>query len=241
MYIRRGCGKLLIVGVYVDDLIVTGNCEMEVTKFKKQMNNEFEMSDLGTLSYYLGIEVAQHEDGISLKQSAYARNILIKAGMDGCNPSQYPMEPKLELTKDEGATPVDPTEYRRIIGGLRYLTHTRPDISYAVGMASHFMERPTVQHLQVVKRILRYIKGTIDFGLVYKRGSGKDDVIGYSDSNHARDVNDRRSTGGMAFYLNENLITWASQKQRCVALLLVRQSLWLPPRPHVKGSGFTAY
>lgn len=80
------------------------------------------------------------------------------------------------------------------------------------------MERPTVQHLQAVKRILRYIKGTIDFGLVYKRGSGKDDVIGYSDSNHARDVNDRRSTGGMAFYLNENLITWASQKQRCVAL-----------------------
>lgn len=109
VYIRRGCRKLLIVGVYVDDLIVTGNCEMEVTKFKKQMNNEFEMSDLGTLSYYLGIEVAQHEDGISLKQSAYARNILIKAGMDGCNPSQYPMELKLELTKDEGGTPVDPT------------------------------------------------------------------------------------------------------------------------------------
>ncbi|KAI3510533.1 hypothetical protein L1887_17599 [Cichorium endivia] len=218
VYTKKKNDKLLIVGVYVDDLIVTGNCSDEVRFFKEQMKQEFEMSDLGSLSYYLGIEVSQREDGITLKQTAYAKNILEKAGMAECNSCKYPMEPKLELTKDEEGDPVNPTEYRSIIGGLRYLTHTRPDIVYAVGIVSRFMERPTVKHLQAVKHILRYIKGTVDYGLVYTRGSDEKDVTRYTDSDLARDVNDRRSTSGMAFYLNENLVTWASQKQRSVAL-----------------------
>lgn len=158
VYTRNKDGKLLIVGVYVDDLIVTGNCDAKINVFKKQMNKEFEMSDLGKLAYYFGIEVVQHEGGIMLKQAAYARNLLEKAGMADCNPSKYPMEPKLELRKDEQGDPVNPTEYRSIVGGLRYLTHTRPDIMYAVGFVSRFMERPTGQHLQAVKHILRYGK-----------------------------------------------------------------------------------
>ncbi|XP_023732693.2 secreted RxLR effector protein 161-like [Lactuca sativa] len=116
------------------------------------------------------------------------------------------MEPKLELTKDEEGDPVNPTKYRNIVGGLRYLTHTRPDISYAVGIVSRFMERPTVKHLQAVKHILRYIKGTIDYGLKYTRCNGEDIVTGYTDSDLARDVNDKRNTSGMAFYLNEDLV-----------------------------------
>lgn len=162
-----------MVGVYVDDLIVTGNCSNEVKLFKEQMQQEFEMSDLRSLSNYLGIEVGQQKDGITLKQIAYAKNILEKAGMVKCNSCKYPMEPKLELTKDEEGDLVNPTVYRSIIGGLRYLTHTRPDISYDVGIVSRFIERPTVKHRQAVKHILRYIKGTIDYGLKYTRGMEK--------------------------------------------------------------------
>ncbi|KAI3684116.1 hypothetical protein L6452_33335 [Arctium lappa] len=203
VYTRKESGNLLIVGIYVDDMIVTGNCDRNVKHFKEQMSREFEMSDLGLLSYYLGIEVSQHEDGISLKQTAYAKNVLLKAGMEDCNPSQFPMKHKEELTKDREGVLVDPTQYRSIIGGLRYLTHTRPDISYAVGIVSRFMEKPTLKHMQAVKRILRYVRGTVDYGLIYVKEHKGDAIIGYSDSNHARDAEDRRSTGGMAFYLNE--------------------------------------
>ncbi|XP_074373621.1 secreted RxLR effector protein 161-like [Apium graveolens] len=105
-----------------------------------------------------------------------------------------------------------------MIGGLRYLVNTRPNISYLVGIASRFMERPTVLHLNAMKRILRYVKGTLNYGLIYKKGHGDYLLAGYSDSDLAGNVDDRKSTRGMAFYLNESLITWVPQKQRCVAL-----------------------
>ena len=98
------------------------------------------------------------------------------------------------------------------------MVHTRPDIAFAVGIVSRFMERPTMLHLNAVKRILRYIQGTMELGLVYMKGTGNYILSGYSDSDLAGNVEDRRSTGGMAFYLDESLITWVSQKQRCVAL-----------------------
>lgn len=202
--------------VYVDDLIVTEGSEREVNNFKQQMNQEFEMSDLGMLSYYLGIEVAQSENGISLKQTGYAKGLLGKFGMEECNGAETPMEYKMELTKDEEGECVDPTEYRSVVGGLRYLCHTRPDLSYAVGIVSRFLEKPTKLHHQAVKRTLRYVKGTLNLGLFYARNTEKNEVIGFSDNNHARDL--KRSTGGMAFYLNDSLVTWNSQKQKCVAL-----------------------
>ncbi|GJU50602.1 zinc finger, CCHC-type containing protein [Tanacetum coccineum] len=191
VYTKKKDDDVLIIGVYVDDLIVTGSCHKSIQDFKRDMKAKFEMSDLGLLSYYLGIEVNQQETGITLKQEAYARSILTKTRMIKCNPSKRPMEHKLKLTKDGEGELINPTEYRSIVGGLRYLTHTRPDISFAVGVFSRFMEKPTEQHLQAVKGIL---------------------------SDLANDVNDRKSTGGMAFYVNGNLVTWASQKQRVVAL-----------------------
>ncbi|KAI3518152.1 hypothetical protein L1887_06594 [Cichorium endivia] len=218
VYTKKNGGNTLIVGVYVDDLLVTGSCPESVQMFKKDMNIKFEMSDLGLLTYYLGIEVNQHKDGISLKQEAYAKNLLVKTRMHECNPTRTPMEYKLKLRKDEEGELVNPTEYRSIVGALRYLTHTRPDITFAVGIVSRFMEKPTVNHLQAVKGILRYVKGTLEFGLKYSKGKKDVTLTGYSDSDLANDVNDRRSTGGMAYYVNENLISWASQKQRCVAL-----------------------
>lgn len=218
VYTKREGNEALIIGVYVDDLLITGTNISIIKKFKEQMSDHFEMSDLGKLSYYLGIEVEQGKGYIELKQTAYAKRILEKAGMSECNPTKYPMEPKVLITKDEGGKPVNSTQYKSMVGGLRYLVHTRPDIAYAVGIVSRFMERPTMMHQNAVKRILRYVKGTLNFGLVYTKNSGNNILTGYSDSDLAGHVDDRKSTGGMAFYLNESLITWVSQKQRCVAL-----------------------
>ena len=128
------------------------------------------------------------------------------------------MEPKIQMHKDAKGKSVNSTDFKSMVGGLRYLVHTRPDIAYAVGVVSRFMERPTVLHQNAVKRILRYVQGTLDYGLVYHKGRGNYLLSGFSDSDLAGNVDDRKSTGGMAFYLDESLITWVSQKQRCVAL-----------------------
>lgn len=138
--------------------------------------------------------------------------------MSQCNPCKFPMDPKERLTKDEAGKAVDATEFKSLVGGLRYLVHTRPDIAFAVGMVRRFIERPTTLHLLAAKRILRYVKGTLDYGLVYTRDAGNNELSEYSDSDHAGHLEDRKSTGGMVFYLNDSMITWVSHKQRCVAL-----------------------
>ncbi|KAG6512493.1 hypothetical protein ZIOFF_030614 [Zingiber officinale] len=215
----RGEGEAsILVGVYVDDLIVTGSSTGRINKFKQQMMTEFEMSDLGLLSYYLGIEVEQQKSRILLRQSTYAKKILSQFKMADCNATKHPMEPKTQLHKDLEGTLVDATEYRRVIGCLRYLLHTRPDLSYPVGMASRYMERPTTMHHKVVKQILRYLKGTIHFGLAYIKGPPEISIFGYSDSDLAGDLDGRKSTSGMAFYFNESLVSWNSQKHKTVAL-----------------------
>ncbi|XP_074378475.1 secreted RxLR effector protein 161-like [Apium graveolens] len=113
---------------------------------------------------------------------------------------------------------VDTTQFKSLVGGLRYLVHTRPDIAFSVGIVNRFMEKPTTVHLNAAKRILRYIKGTLNFGLVYSTSSGNNVLTGYSNSDLAGQIEDRKNTGSMVFYLNESLIKWVSQKQRCVAL-----------------------
>ncbi|KAG6491196.1 hypothetical protein ZIOFF_052532 [Zingiber officinale] len=168
--------------------------------------------------YTRGIEVEQQKSRILLRQSAYAKKILSQFQMADCNATKQPMEPKTQLHKDLEETPIDATEYRRVIGCLRYLLHTRPDLSYYVGMASRYMEKPTSMHHKVVKQILRYLKGTIYFGLAYTKGPQEISIFGYSDSDLAGDLDGRKSTSGMAFYFNESLVSWNSQKQKTVAL-----------------------
>ncbi|KAJ0982162.1 hypothetical protein J5N97_010417 [Dioscorea zingiberensis] len=220
VYKKEHHGLVLLVGVvYVDDLIVTGSAVCDIVKFKNQMKKLFSMSDLGLLSYYLGIEVKQTAHGVSLCQAGYATKILEQSGMKGCNPCQTPMENRLKLSKKSEGPAVDATMYRSIVGSLRYLVNTRPDIAYAVGIVSRFMESPTTQHLAAVKHILRYISGTLSFGCYYeKRGSMEPTLVGYCDSDLAGDVDDRRSTTGTVFFLGSSLITWLSQKQKIVAL-----------------------
>ncbi|XP_013679978.2 secreted RxLR effector protein 161-like [Brassica napus] len=181
------------------------------------MSKKFEMSDLGKLTYYLGIEVIQGADGIRIKQERYAQGILCDTKMEACNATQIPMEANLKISKAEDEREIDATEFRRIIGCLRYLLHTRPDLCYAVGVLSRYMHNPRDSHGQAIKHILRYVKGTTNYGLFFKR-DGSRSVVGYSDSSHNIDLGDGRSASGHAFYYGSSLITWTSQKQQTVAL-----------------------
>jgi hypothetical protein len=127
------------------------------------------------------------------------------------------MEPRLKLSKQSSAPSVDPIRYRSILGSLRYLVNSRPDLAYSVGYISRFMEAPTTEHLAAVKRVLRYVAGTLQFGCCYQRKK-EVQLVGYSDSDLAGDVDTRKSTTGVIFFLGGNVITWHSQKQRVVAL-----------------------
>jgi hypothetical protein len=164
LYWRGDAGNFLLVGVYVDDLVITSSNSSKIDEFKRQMSSLFQMSDLGLLSYYLGIEVKQGEGEITLCQASYAKKVLEQAGMGGCNPCQTSMENRLKLGKDDAGDVVDATKYRSVIGSLRYLVNTRPDIAHAVGITSWFMETPRARHWSVVKQILRYVQGTINYG-----------------------------------------------------------------------------
>jgi hypothetical protein len=217
VYLRGHGERRLIVGVYVDDLVITGGNQQDIYKFKQEMKSTFQMSDLGLSKYYLGLEVMQSKEGITVCQRAYATKILDVAGLSDCKPSETPMEPRLKLSKTSAAPAVNPTQYRSIVGSLRYLVNSRPDIAFAVGYVSRFMEAPTAEHLTAVKRILRYISGTLHFGCFYQKGR-EAKLVGYSDSDLAGDIDTRKTTSGILFFLGNNVITWQSQKQKVVAL-----------------------
>ena len=217
LYIKFKDGDVLIVCLYVDDLIFTGNNPSFFEEFKKAMAKEFEMTDIGLMAYYLGIEVKQNEDGIFISQESYAREILKKFKLDDCNPISTPVECGVKLSKHDEAEKVDPTLFKSLVGSLRYLTCTRPDILYAVGLVSRYMENPITTHFKAAKRILRYIKGTIDFGLFYSI-SNDFKLVGYSDSDWGGDTDDRKSTSGFAFFMGNTAFTWMSRKQPIVTL-----------------------
>lgn len=220
LYRSRGKDHVLLIAVYVDDLLVTGTSYQAIQEFKARMSDTFEMSDLGRLNYYLGIEVVQNENGITLKQERYAKKILSEAKMEDCNAIHAPMDPGLRLSKGEGEENIDETEYRRNIGCLRYLLHTRPDLSYSVGVLSRYMQQPKVSHGLALKQVLRYLQGTLGYGLVYSRAEEArcSKLVGYSDSSHAVDEDDGRSTGGHVFYFDDSPVTWCSHKLETVAL-----------------------
>ncbi|GJU43349.1 ribonuclease H-like domain, reverse transcriptase, RNA-dependent DNA polymerase [Tanacetum coccineum] len=217
IYTRTERDSILLVGVYVDDLIITGTPKKEIDKFKDQMKEIFEMSDLGLLAYYLGIEVTQSGGDISIKQSAYARKILKEAGMLESNETLIPMDPGTRLTKTTEGTMVNSTDYRSLIGCLRYLLHTRPDLSYSVGLLSRFMQEPKEQHMKAIKQVLRYVKGTKDYGITYKHNGGNR-IHGYSDSSYGVNTQEGKGTTGIIFYYGESPISWSTQKQATVAL-----------------------
>jgi hypothetical protein len=199
-------GNLLIISLYVDDLIYTGNDELMISEFKNSMKHEFDMTDLGKMRCFLGLEVLQKSTGVFINQKKYASEVLQRFGMDRSNSVHNPIVPGCKLVKDKGGVKVDKTHFKQMVGSLMYLTATRPD-----------MENPTEFHLQVAKRVLRYLKGTLDFGIFYKKG-GNNDLVAYTDSDYAGDLGDRKSTSGYVFLLSSGTISWLSKKQPVVSL-----------------------
>ena len=208
----------VLVGIYLDDLIITGPSGNQISKFKEEMKDKFEMTDLGLLSSYLGMEVRQSSVNIFLSQRAYTNHILKVFKMNDCNTIKTPMEVHLKLQREAEGKPMNSTNFKSLIGSLQYLMNTRPDIVYSVSYLSRFMDKPSSEHLVAAKRILRYLNGTVNFGILYKRGEKVMKITGYSDSDFAGDINDRKSTSGLIFFMGGLPITWNSMKQRVVAL-----------------------
>ena len=237
----------LWVGVYVDDLIITRSNPEEIDSFKISMKTKFEMTDFGLLHSYLGIQVMQEEDGIKMCQTWYAIKILDMFNMSDCNASKMRMGCRLKLDRNGEGLEVESTYFRRIIGCLRYLTLTRPDLVYSVSYFSRFMSKPYSNHMTSAKSILRYVKGTTNFGLKYKSDE-ESDLIGYCDSVYAGELDDRKSTSGLIFFLETNPIVWNCSKQKVIALLsceaeyisstmVVCQGIWISRFMHeLRGS-----
>eukprot|EP00253_Pinus_taeda_P008455 PITA_08455 len=167
LFVKKFGKTVVYLVVYVDDLLMTGKNESYIAFIKKELGKSFEMTDLGYVHYYLGTEVTQHPKSIFLCQKKYIGDLLNRFGMTECNPLSNPMEQNLNLTSIEGKEFEDATKYRQLIGSLIYLTTTRPDILFVVGILSRFMQNPCEGHWSAAKRVLRYLKGTQDLGIKY--------------------------------------------------------------------------
>ena len=217
VYISNIKGDRILVGVYVDDLIITGSNTQRIKEFKSSMKTKYEMTDFGFLNSYLGVEVIQCKSEIRLCQTNYVLKVLKEFNMEECNSAKTPMECRLRLSREGEGEEVESTYFRKLISCLRYLTLTRPDLINSISYLSRFMSKPYSDHMAAAKRVLRYVKGTTDYGLVYK--SDKESrVIGFCDSNYAGDQDDRKSTSGYIFFFGSNPIAWNCSKQKVVAL-----------------------
>ncbi|GJU55467.1 retrovirus-related pol polyprotein from transposon TNT 1-94 [Tanacetum coccineum] len=185
-------------------------------RFANLMKNNFEMSMMGELKFFLGLQVHQSPRGIFISQSQYAIEFLKKRGLDECVSMSTPMETK-RLDADLQGTPTDQTTYRRMIGGLMYLTASRPDIAFATFVCARYQARPTVKHLKEVKRIFRYLRQSYNMGLWYPKDSGFE-LISYSDADHAGCKDDCKCTSGGLQFLGGKLVSWSSKKQDCTAM-----------------------
>ncbi|WKA06926.1 hypothetical protein VitviT2T_024803 [Vitis vinifera] len=211
----KECEMTLFI-VYVDDIIITGDDEEGIGNRKKLLAREFEIKDLGQLRYFLGMEVGRTKKGIVVTQRKYVLDLLQETGMLGCKPVDTPMDPIGKTDKDNDSHPTDKDKYQRLVGKLIYLTHTRPDIGFAVSMVSRYMNNPTERHMKAVYRILQYLKKSPGRGLYFKKTSSREVEV-FTDADWAGSLTDRRSTTGYCSYMWGNLVTWRSKKQSVVA------------------------
>ncbi|KAB2607912.1 hypothetical protein D8674_011080 [Pyrus ussuriensis x Pyrus communis] len=215
LFVRTRAASKLVVLIYVDDLIITGDNAAEITTLKQSLQQQFAVKDLGVLKYFLGIEMASSYKGLFLGQRKYVIDLLKDANMSDAKPALTPLDSKLKL--DLGGTPLsDISLYQRLVGKLIYLTITRPDISHSVSIASQFMHSPTIEHLNLVKRILRYLKGSVGRGILMAKNDNTQ-IMGYCDADWAGNAIDNKSTTGYCTFVGGNLVTWKSKKQTVIA------------------------
>ncbi|KAK1696441.1 hypothetical protein QYE76_013138 [Lolium multiflorum] len=180
------------------------------------LQHEFSMSDLGELHHFLGINVHRNASGLFLSQQQYALEILDRANMLHCNPISTPVDTRSKLSATDGAPFHDASLYRSLAGALQYLTLSRPDLAYAVQQICLFMHAPTTSHFQLIKRVLRYLRGTTHYGLQFYRSTAHD-LVAYSDADWAGCPDTRKSTSGFCVFLGQNLVSWSSKRQPTVS------------------------
>ncbi|GKE34115.1 putative ribonuclease H-like domain-containing protein [Tanacetum coccineum] len=199
-----------------DDIIFGSTKKSLCTEFEKMMHKKFQMSSMGELTFFLGLQVKQKKDGIFISQDKYVTEILKKFDFTDVKTTSTPMETQKLLLKDEDGKEVDVHLYRSMIGSLMYLTSSRPHIMFAVCAYVRYQVNPKISHLYVVTRIFRYLKGQPKLGLWYPKDSPFD-LVAYTNSDYARASLDRKSTTGSCQFLRSRLISWQCKKQTMVA------------------------
>ena len=217
VYTKRVDGHLIILVLYVDDVILTRSDPKLINHVKSSHKKKFDMTDLRYFHYFLGLQVLQSKEGISLSQSKYACDLLRRFHMEDCKPTPSPFQSGVKLSFTCTSPEVDATLYHQLVGSLLYLTHSHPDISFVVGLVARYMQHPHESHWKAAKRILRYIRGTVQFGIHYSIGATPL-LVGFTDSDWAGDPDDRKSTAGYVFTLGSGPITWACKKQSSLAI-----------------------
>ena len=209
-------GRVLLL-IYVDDMIITGDDMIGIQYAKSQLQQQFHMKDLGSLRYFLGLEISQGPRGVLLSQQKYLSDILNQAELTDNTTVDTPLQQNVKLCSTDGEPLSDPTRYRHLVGQLVYLCISRPDISHAVGIVSQFVSAPRSVHYAVLLRILRYLRGTSTRSLLFPATS-KLELCAYSDADWAGDPTTRKSTTGYCIFLGDSLISWRSKKQDVIAL-----------------------
>ena len=181
------------------------------------MKRQFEISMMGELNYFLGLQAKQMDKGIFISQSKYARDLVKKFGLKNSKHARTPMSTSLNLSKDASGKNVDQTFYRNMMSSLFYLTASRPDIAFSVSICAHFQACPKESHLFAVKRIIKYVNGTFRYSIQITLDTNAD-ITGYIDANQAGSSVNRKSTSGGCFYVGNNLVAWHSKKQNAISL-----------------------
>nr|GEX18084.1 retrovirus-related Pol polyprotein from transposon TNT 1-94 [Tanacetum cinerariifolium] len=208
---------LLLVQIYVDDIIFAVSTLELCDLFANLMCTKFKMSMMGKISFFLGLQISHSPKGISINQSKYALESLKKYDFESCDQVDTPMVEKSKLDEDREGKAVDLSYYRGMIGTLLYLTATRPDLQFAICMCARYQARPTEKHVHAVKRIFRYLQGTVHRGLWYPKDSSIA-LTAFADADHAGCQDTHQSTSGCVQFLGERLISWSSKRQKSAAI-----------------------
>ena len=203
--------------IYVDDIIFGSTNASLCKEFFKLMQDEFDMSMMEELKFFLEIQINQCKDGVYVHQTKYTKELLKKFKLEDCKVMNTPMHPTCTLNKENTGSKVDQKLYRGMIDSLLYLTASRLDILYSVCLCARFQSDPRESHLTSIKRIFRYLKGTKNLGLLYRKSLDYK-LIGFCDADYAGDRIEKKSTSGNCQFLGENLISWASDRQATIAM-----------------------